>query len=135
MPAEEVETTFAADFLPKYTFETFVEGASNRFAKAACVAASSNPGREYNPIFIYGGVGLGKTHLLHGVGNRIHQNNKKVRVLYTPSEQFINEFIDSLKYNTPASFRNKFRTLDCLLIDDIQFLIDRERSQEEHRSP
>ncbi len=130
------ETEFAPTILesffnPKYSFETFVEGPSNRFAKAACLAAANNPGKEYNPIFIYGGVGLGKTHLLHAIGNKIIKNNQKAKVLYLTSEKFINEFIDSLKYDKPASFRNKFRNLDCLLIDDIQFLIDKQRSQEE----
>jgi chromosomal replication initiator protein len=131
VPAEEADTSIASEFNPKYKFETFIEGASNRFAKATCVAAASNPGKEYNPIFIYGGVGLGKTHLLHAIAHRILQNNPKARVLYAPSEQFINEFIDSMRYNTPASFRNKFRTLDCLLLDDVQFLISKERSEEE----
>ncbi|MDI6641050.1 MAG: chromosomal replication initiator protein DnaA [Elusimicrobiota bacterium] len=131
-PEEPEEIPTAEEtFNPKYTFETFVEGPSNRFAKATCFAASNNPGKEYNPIFIYGGVGLGKTHLLHAIGNRISKNTTRTKILYITSERFINEFIDSLKYDRPASFRNKFRRLDCLLIDDIQFLTDKQRSQEE----
>jgi len=131
LPEQEFETHIESEFNPKYTFDTFVIGSSNKFAASACLAAANNPGKEYNPIFIYGGVGLGKTHLLHATGNKMVQTNPKLKVLYIPSEKFINEFIDSLKYGTPASFKNKFRTLDCLLIDDIQFLIDKERSQEE----
>jgi len=132
-PEKSIEspTIIESSFNPKYSFDTFVEGPSNRFAKAACFAAANNPGKEYNPIFIYGGVGLGKTHLLHAIGNKITKNNPKAKVLYLTSERFINEFIDSLKYDKPASFRNKFRNLDCLLIDDIQFLTDKQRSQEE----
>jgi len=131
LPEQEFETHIESEFNPKYTFDTFVIGTTNKFAASACKAAANNPGKEYNPIFIYGGVGLGKTHLLHATGNEMVQRNPKLKVLYIPSEKFINEFIDSLKYGTPASFKNKFRTLDCLLIDDIQFLIDKERSQEE----
>ena len=130
-PAEATPFLPGSSFNPKYTFDMFVEGPSNRFAKAACTAAANNPGKEYNPIFIYGGTGLGKTHLLHAMGNRLMANFPKTRVLYITSEKFINEFIDSLKYDKPASFRNKFRKLDCLLIDDIQFLTEKQRSQEE----
>ncbi|MEW6040469.1 MAG: chromosomal replication initiator protein DnaA [Elusimicrobiota bacterium] len=130
-PVQSSLLLFGSLFNPKYTFDMFVEGPSNRFAKAACVAAANNPGKEYNPIFIYSGVGLGKTHLLHAIGNRITANSPKIKVLYITSERFINEFIDSIKYDKPASFRNKFRNLDCLLIDDIQFLTEKERSQEE----
>jgi len=128
---EEINVNVQTEFNPKYTFDSFVEGASNRFAKAACLAAANNPGKEYNPIFIYGGVGLGKTHLLHAIGNKMISNNPKLRICYISSEKFINEFIESLKSDTAKNFRNKFRTLDCLLLDDIQFLIDKERSQEE----
>ncbi|MCB4792235.1 MAG: chromosomal replication initiator protein DnaA [Elusimicrobia bacterium] len=118
-------------FNPKYTFDNFVVGASNRFAHASCEAVSKMPGRQFNPLFIYGGVGLGKTHLLHGIGNYICKNNPSLRVLYVTSEKFINEFIDSLRFEKPASFRNKYRNVDCLLIDDIQFLVGRQSSQEE----
>lgn len=118
-------------FNPKYTFDHFVVGASNRFAHASCEAVAKDPGRQFNPLFIYGGVGLGKTHLLHAIGNHIRKNNPSLRVLYVTSEKFINEFIDSLRFEKPASFRNKYRNLDCLLIDDIQFLVGRQSSQEE----
>jgi len=115
----------------RYTFDRFVVGASNRFAHASCEAVAKDPGRQFNPLFIYGGVGLGKTHLLHAIGNHIRKNNPSLRVLYVTSERFINEFIDSLRFEKPASFRNKYRNLDCLLIDDIQFLVGRQSSQEE----
>jgi chromosomal replication initiator protein len=118
-------------FNPKYVFDRFVVGASNRFAHASCEAVSKDPGRQFNPLFIYGGVGLGKTHLLHAIGNYIRKNNPALRVMYVTSEKFINEFIDSLRFEKPASFRNKYRSLDCLLIDDIQFLVGRQSSQEE----
>ena len=118
-------------FNAKYTFDHFVVGASNRFAHASCEAVAKDPGRQFNPLFIYGGVGLGKTHLLHAIGNHIRKNNPSLRVLYVTSEKFINEFIDSLRFEKPASFRNKYRNLDCLLIDDIQFLVGRQSSQEE----
>ena len=103
----------------------------NRFAHASCEAVAKDPGRQFNPLFLYGGVGLGKTHLLHAIGNHIRKNNPSLRVLYVTSEKFINEFIDSLRFEKPASFRNKYRNLDCLLIDDIQFLVGRQSSQEE----
>lgn len=119
------------NFNPRYTFDRFVVGASNRFAHASCEAVSKDPGRQFNPLFLYGGVGLGKTHLLHAIGNHIRKNNPSLRVLYVTSEKFINEFIDSLRFEKPASFRNKYRNLDCLLIDDIQFLVGKQSSQEE----
>jgi chromosomal replication initiator protein len=118
-------------FNPRYVFDRFVVGASNRFAQASCEAVAKDPGRQFNPLFIYGGVGLGKTHLLHAIGNHIRKNNPALRVLYVSSEKFINEFIDSLRFEKPASFRNKYRNVDCLLIDDIQFLVDKQSSQEE----
>lgn len=116
---------------PKYTFETFVVGPSNRWAHATAQAIAKNPGRQYNPFFLYGGVGLGKTHLMHAIGHAIHRANPKAQVLYTTSEQFVNEYIDSLRYDKPDAFRNKFRGLDVLLIDDIQFIIGKGRSEEE----
>lgn len=118
-------------FNARYAFDRFVVGASNRFAHASCEAVAKDPGRQFNPLFLYGGVGLGKTHLLHAIGNHIRKNNPTLRVLYVTSEKFINEFIDSLRFEKPASFRNKYRNLDCLLIDDIQFLVGRQSSQEE----
>ena len=118
-------------FNQKYTFDTFVVGTSNRFAHASCEAVAKNPGKQFNPLFLYGGVGLGKTHLLHAIGHYMTKNNPSLKVLIVSSEKFINEFIDSLRFEKPASFRNKYRNLDCLLIDDIQFLVGRQSSQEE----
>src|SRR5882672_8290215 len=115
----------------RYTFDTFVVGHSNRFAQAASQAVAKDPGKSYNPLFLYGGVGLGKTHLMHAIGYHILQSNPRARVLYTTSEKFINEFIDSLRFEKMNQFRNKYRNLDCLLIDDIQFLVNKESSQEE----
>ena len=114
-----------------YGFDNFVVGPSNRFAEAASEAVARDPGRSYNPLFIYGGVGLGKTHLLHSIGQRISQTKDNAKVLYVPSEQFINEFINALRYERMKEFRAKYRSLDCLLIDDIQFLMGKESSQEE----
>lgn len=121
----------AAQFNPKYTFESFIEGQANRFAKAAAEGISKEPGTRFNPLFFYGDVGLGKTHLMHAVGQTICKNFPKSRVLYISSEKFINEFINSLRFESPVAFRNKYRYLDCLLIDDIQFLRGKGRSQEE----
>ena len=116
---------------PKYTFETFVCGASNQFAHAAAQAVANNPASSYNPLFIYGGVGLGKTHQLIAIGNHILQKNKKARVSYYTSEKFMNELINCLRYNKMEQFRNKFRSMDVLLIDDVQFIAGKERTQEE----
>jgi chromosomal replication initiator protein len=116
---------------PRYTFETFVVGHSNRFAQAASQAIAKDPGKAYNPLFLYGGVGLGKTHLMHAIGHHILHHNPRARVLYTTSEKFINEFIDSLRFEKMNQFRQKYRGLDCLLIDDIQFFVNKESSQEE----
>jgi len=115
----------------RYTFDTFVVGHANRFAQAASQAVAKGPGKTYNPLFLYGGVGLGKTHLMHAIGHHMCKANPRCRVLYTTSEKFINEFIDSLRFEKMAQFRHKYRSLDCLLIDDIQFLVDKESSQEE----
>lgn len=116
---------------PKYTFETFVCGASNQFAHAASQAVANNPATNYNPLFIYGGVGLGKTHLLIAIGNHILARNKKARISYYSSEKFMNELINCLRYNKMEQFRNKFRSMDILLIDDVQFIAGKERTQEE----
>lgn len=115
----------------KYAFDTFVVGPSNRFAEAAAEAVARDPGRTYNPLFIYGGVGLGKTHLLHSIARRISQTHPGARIAYVPSERFINEFINALRFEGMKEFRAKYRNLDCLLIDDIQFLMGKESSQEE----
>lgn len=116
---------------PKYTFETFVVGNNNRFAHAAAIAVGDKPGESYNPLFLYGGVGLGKTHLMQAIGNRILQNNRAAKILYVTSEKFTNQLINAIKDNKNEVFRNKYRTIDVLLIDDIQFIAGKERVQEE----
>ena len=116
---------------PKYTFETFVVGNNNRFAHAAAIAVGDKPGESYNPLFLYGGVGLGKTHLMHAIGNRFLQINRSAKILYVTSEKFTNQLINAIKDNKNEVFRNKYRTIDVLLIDDIQFIAGKERVQEE----
>lgn len=115
----------------KYTFSNFVEGNSNRFAHAAALAVSQSPAKTYNPLFIYGGVGLGKTHLLHAIGNHVNHFFPDKRVVYVSSETFMNEMISSISAGTMRAFRDRFRTVDVLLIDDIQFLVGKESTQEE----
>ncbi|HEV2110196.1 MAG TPA: chromosomal replication initiator protein DnaA, partial [Gammaproteobacteria bacterium] len=116
---------------PLYTFETFVEGKSNQFALAAAHQIAENPGRAYNPLFIYGGVGLGKTHLMHSVGRVILDKNPKARIAYVHSERFVNDMVRALQHNTINEFKRQYRSVDALLIDDIQFFVGKERSQEE----
>jgi len=117
---------------PKFTFERFVVGSSNRFATASAEAVAKNPGKQFNPLFIYGGVGLGKTHLLHAIGNALKKEFSNFRILYVTCEQFSSDFIEAIRFQDKMSaFKNKYRNLDCLLIDDIQFLIGKEKSQEE----
>jgi len=120
-------------FNPKYTFESFVVGSSNQFANAACLAVSTNPGKTYNPLFIYGGVGLGKTHLLNAIGNFLvsHGTVNTDRICYITAEKFTNELINSIRYEKMEDFRNRFRKMDILLIDDIQFIAGKERTQAE----
>lgn len=116
---------------PKYTFDKFVVGSSNQFAHAASLGSADTPGKTYNPLFIYGGVGLGKTHLMHAIGHAIKQRDKHMRVSYVTSEKFMNELINAIRYDSTHSFREKYRSIDVLLMDDVQFLAGKERTQEE----
>ena len=116
---------------PEFTFESFVEGKSNQLARAAAAQVAENPGLAYNPLFIYGGVGLGKTHLMHAVGNLLRQRQPGARVAYVHSERFVSDMVRALQHNTIAGFKQAYRTLDALLIDDIQFFAGKDRSQEE----
>lgn len=129
--AEKAAAGQDTGFNPKNTFDTFVVGNNNNFAYAAAQAVAQAPGRSYNPLFLYGGVGLGKTHLLHAIGHHVIGNRKAARVAYLSSEKFTNEYIDGIQNNQLAKFRKKYRQTDVLLIDDIQFLAGKERIQEE----
>ncbi len=116
---------------PKYLFDTFVVGNSNQFAHAAARAVAESPAHSYNPLFLYGGVGLGKTHLLHAIGHQILHRRPELKVLYFTAEQFVNQLINSLRFKSMNSFRERYRSIDVLLVDDIQFLANKERTQEE----
>ena len=118
-------------FNPDFTFASFVQGKSNQLAKAAAFQVGENPGLAYNPLFIYGGVGLGKTHLMHAVGNLMRERNPAARIAYVHSERFVSEMVRALQHNTIAEFKQTYRTLDALLIDDIQFFAGKNQSQEE----
>ena len=110
---------------PKYTFDTFVVGSNNKFAQAAAMGVADNPGSKYNPFFIYGGVGLGKTHLMHSIGNQILNTNPNANILYVTSETFTNQLINALRDQATEKFREKYRNIDVLLIDDIQFIANK----------
>ncbi len=129
--ANDLQPALAAGLNPRYSFETFVVGSSNQFAQAACQAVAELPSKAYNPLFIYGGVGLGKTHLLHAVGYQISRRFPQLAILYLSSERFTNDLINAIRYDRTVEFRAKYRTIDLLLIDDIQFISGKERTQEE----
>ena len=127
-PARQPE---APTLIPRYTFENFVVGASNQFAHAACAAVANRPADHYNPLFIYGGVGLGKTHLVNAVGHRLIERNPGQKVVYTTFESFMNQLIGSLRRDRMNEFKSRFRSIDVLILDDIQFIAGKERTQEE----
>lgn len=128
-PAKQV--AFEPSLNSKYTFDGFVVGSCNQFAHAASLAVAEAPGKTYNPLYLYGGVGLGKTHLMHACGHAIKQRNPHLRLSYLSSERFMNELINAIRYDKTQSFREKYRSVDVLLIDDIQFMAGKERTQEE----
>lgn len=128
---DNLKNKYISNFNPRYTFETFVVGMCNRLSHAASLAVAESPARAYNPLFIYGGVGLGKTHLLHAIGQYTLINHGFSRVFYFSSEKFTNEFINAIRDNKTIEFRNKYRNMDVLLIDDVQFLAGKEQTQEE----
>ncbi|HUO79173.1 MAG TPA: chromosomal replication initiator protein DnaA [Steroidobacteraceae bacterium] len=130
-PARAAPVVSGGRINPDFTFDTFVEGKSNQLAKAAARQVADNPGRAYNPLFIYGGVGLGKTHLMHAVANEMKSRRPEARVAYVHSERFVGDMVRALQHNTIADFKQAYRTLDALLIDDIQFFAGKDRSQEE----
>jgi chromosomal replication initiator protein len=124
-------TVLGAPINSGFTFDSFVEGKSNQLAKAAAIQVAGNPGKAYNPLFIYGGVGLGKTHLMHAVANKLKERNSEARLAYVHSERFVSDMVKSLQHNTINDFKTAYRSLDALMIDDIQFFAGKDRSQEE----
>ena len=132
--AEAAETTTAIDvggLSPRYSFETFIVGASNQFAHAACRAVAEAPSRSYNPLFLYGGVGLGKTHLMHAIGHYVLTHSPGLKLTYISAERFMNEVINAIRYDRILEFRERYRGVDILLVDDIQFIVGKERTQTE----
>jgi chromosomal replication initiator protein len=125
------ETLAQSALNSKYTFESFVVGASNQFAHAAARAVAEIPSKSYNPLFLYGGVGLGKTHLMHAIGHYIHARNKQLNLVYISTDRFINEMINAIRFDRLPAFRAKYRSIDVLLVDDIQFIAGKDRTQEE----
>ena len=130
-PRRGAPTVIGGRIAPEFTFDSFVEGKSNQLAKAAAIQVSGNPGKAYNPLFIYGGVGLGKTHLMHAIANKIKERNADARIAYVHSERFVSDMVKALQHNTINDFKTAYRTLDALMIDDIQFFAGKDRSQEE----
>ena len=132
-PSAQINSTLAetSNLNPNYNFDSFVVGSNNRFAHSASLAVAEAPGEIYNPLFLYGGVGLGKTHLMHSIAHYILENNPGKKVLYVTSERFTNEVIEGIRNNKMESFRKKYRQIDVLLIDDVQFIINKESTQEE----
>jgi chromosomal replication initiator protein len=130
-PASSPLSPGAAGLNPRYTFDTFIVGSSNQFAHAACRAVAELPSRSYNPLYIYGGVGLGKTHLMHAVGHYVLQHDRNLKLTYISSERFMNEMINAVRYDRVIDFRERYRSVDLLLVDDIQFLAGKEGTQTE----
>lgn len=130
-PSGEKDAPSSASLNPKYTFESFVVGSSNQFAHAAARAVAEIPSKSYNPLFLYGGVGLGKTHLMHAIGHYIQARNRHLQLTYISSDRFINEMINAIRFDRLPAFRQRYRTPDVLLIDDIQFIAGKDRTQEE----
>ena len=126
-----VQPTPSAGLNPRYTFDTFIVGSSNQFAHAACRAVAEAPSRSYNPLFIYGGVGLGKTHLMHAIGHYVLQHDRNLVLTYISSERFMNEMINAVRYDRLIDFRERYRSVDVLLVDDVQFLAGKEGTQNE----
>src|SRR5204862_3526266 len=128
-PARQV--AFDPALYSRYSFDSFVVGSCNQFAHAASLAVAEAPGRTYNPLYLYGGVGLGKTHLMHACGHAIKTRNQHLKLCYISSERFMNDLINAIRYDKTQSFREKYRSVDVLLIDDVQFMAGKERTQEE----
>jgi chromosomal replication initiator protein len=135
IPSSSSSSTLQAEspnlLIPKYTFDSFVVGTSNQLARAGALAVAERPAKAYNPLYLYGGVGLGKTHLMHAIGNLIQKRNRGVRLTYMSSEKFMNELINAIRFERTTQFRQKYRNIDVLLMDDIQFIAGKERTQEE----